>query len=88
MFEIWEQLSNSGYTTKTFEEFQSEYSSEEGQKLLHEKLTAADMTSKNFEVFSSEYFTTPPKQITDTVSKIKGLPCFISKRLERKTRKS
>ncbi len=83
MFEIWEQLSNSGYTTKTFEEFQSEYSSEEGQKLLHEKLTAADMTSKNFEVFSSEYFTTPPEQITDVVSKIKALPGFDQQKIDK-----
>lgn len=83
MFEIWKQLSNLGYTTKTFEEFQNEYSSKEGQKLLHEKLTAADMTSKNFEVFSSEYFTTPPEQITDVISKIKALPGFDQQKIDK-----
>lgn len=59
MYEIWEQLQATGYTTKTFEEFKNEYSSEEGQKRLHEKLSASNMTSKSFQDFSSEYLTDP-----------------------------
>ena len=59
MFEIWEQLSGYGYTDKTFEEFQNQYSSEEGRKVLHGKLAANNLTSKTFEEFSSTYFTEP-----------------------------
>jgi len=56
MFEIWKQLSESGYTTKTFEEFKNEYSSEEGQKKLHEGLLSEGFTNKSFNDFSNEYF--------------------------------
>lgn len=64
MFEIWKQLSNSGYTTKTFEEFKNEYSSEEGQKKLHEGLSSKGFTNKSFDDFSNEYFTTSDPMVS------------------------
>jgi len=63
MFEIWQQLSGYGFTDKTFDEFQNEYSSEDGQKLLHQKLLDANMTDKSFETFSSEYFIEPDPKL-------------------------
>jgi hypothetical protein len=83
MFEIWKQLSESGYTTKTFEEFKNEYSSEEGQNKLYEGLLSEGLTSKSFDDFSNQYFVNPPEKIKDVVSQIKALPGFDQQKVDK-----
>jgi hypothetical protein len=83
MYEIWEKLQATGYTTKTFEEFKAEYDTEEGQTKLHEGLTSKGLTSKSFDDFSNQYFSNPPEKIKDVVSQIKGLPGFDQQKVDK-----
>jgi hypothetical protein len=83
MYEIWEKLQATGYTTKTFEEFQAEYNTEEGQSKLYEGLLSKGLTSKSFNDFSNQYFVNPPEKIKDVVSQIKALPGFDQQKVDK-----
>ena len=56
MEKLWQKLFDAKIYTKSFEDFQQQFSTEEKQQLLHEKLSGAKYYSKSFEDFKGQFF--------------------------------
>ena len=73
MEKLWQKLFDAKIYTKSFEDFQQQFSTEEKQQLLHEKLNSAKYYSKSFEDFKGQFFvgktTDPVKEAASAGSK-------------------
>ena len=53
---LYDKLSSDGLYTKTFEEFQAQFSSPSSQQKLYEKLSADGLYTKSSEDFQNQFF--------------------------------
>ena len=67
MEKLYEALYGSGQYTKTFNDFQNQFSSQEGQEKLYGALKSSGDYTKSFNDFSGQFFGAPVK-INDSAS--------------------
>ena len=57
MEKLWQKLFDAKIYSKSFEEFEEQFSTEEKQQLLYDKLNGAKYYSKSFDDFKGQFFT-------------------------------
>ena len=68
MEKLFKVLSEQGKYTKSFEDFQTQFGSTEGQKKLYGALESAGDYTKSFEDFSNQFFSSDVAKINDSAS--------------------
>ena len=68
MEKLYNALSEQGKYTKSFEDFQTQFGSKEGQEKLYEALESSGDYTKSFEDFSGQFFSGEPAKTNDSAS--------------------
>ena len=68
MEKLFKSLSEQGKYTKSFEDFQTQFGSKEGQEKLYGALESAGDYTKSFEDFSSQFFSSDVAKTKDSAS--------------------
>ncbi len=68
MEKLYNALSEQGKYTKSFEDFQTQFGSKEGQEKLYGALESSGDYTKSFEDFSSQFFSSEPAKTNDSAS--------------------
>ena len=68
MEKLYNALSEQGKYTKSFEDFQTQFGSKEGQEKLYGALESSGDYTKSFEDFSSQFFSGEPAKTNDSAS--------------------
>ena len=70
MKKLYNALSEQGKYTKSFEDFQTQFGSKEGQEKLYGALERSGDYTKSFEDFSSQFFSGAPAKTNDSASAV------------------
>ena len=68
MEKLYNALSEQGKYTKSFEDFQTQFGSKEGQEKLYGALESSGDYTKSFEDFSGQFFSSEPAKTNDSAS--------------------
>ena len=68
MEKLFKSLSEQGKYTKSFEDFQTQFGSKEGQEKLYGALESAGDYTKSFEDFSGQFFSSDVAKTNDSAS--------------------
>ena len=70
MKKLYNALSEQGKYTKSFEDFQTQFGSKEGQEKLYGALESSGDYTKSFEDFSGQFFSSAPAKTNDSASAV------------------